>query len=105
MLVSIERGPFANNVQTIIDRFGDSEHLKVALRKIAEEVEIVHLAFDPNERMLRTISDVRRPNNHSSLINPANRTAQAGNAVCTAERSEVSDVVTQLRSSVTEPEK
>src|SRR5207248_721966 len=64
MLVTVQRDSFANNVQTIIDRFGDREHLKVALRKIAEEVEIVHLAFDPNERMLRTISDVRRPNNH-----------------------------------------
>jgi hypothetical protein len=62
------------------------------------------LAFDPNERVLRAVSDIRRSNDHASLVHSGNLIAGARNAVRPAKRSEIGHVVAELRTRLVECE-
>jgi hypothetical protein len=86
----------ANDEAGIADRFRDRQDLELGQGKIAERVEIVHLAAHIKEGMLGAVSQSRRADDHSMHV-----MAWAGNAVSgtgrAAERSQVCDGVTQLR--------
>jgi hypothetical protein len=86
----------ANDKAGIADRLCHRQDLEVGKGKIAERVEIVHLAAHPKEGMLGAVGQSRRANDHSVHIVP-----WAGNAVRgarrAAERPQIGDGVTQLR--------
>jgi hypothetical protein len=86
----------ANNQAGIADRFRDRQDLELGQGKVAERVEIVHLAAYIKEGMLGAVRQSGGADDHSVHV-----VAWAGNAVRgarrAAERSQVGNGVTQLR--------
>jgi hypothetical protein len=70
MLLAIDGNAFTNNEAAIVDGFRDSQDLEGAFRKIAQEVEIVHLGVHEKERMLAAVIEGRGADDHSSRVLP-----------------------------------
>jgi hypothetical protein len=66
VLVAVRRDSFADDVHAIVNRLGNREHFEIARGEITKKVEIVHLAFNPNESVLGAVTDIRRSDNNAS---------------------------------------
>ena len=49
MLLAVESYAFADNLEAVIDRLGDSENFEIADGKIAKKVKVVHLPIGKEE--------------------------------------------------------
>jgi hypothetical protein len=85
----------ANDDARIADRSRDREHFELALSKVTEIVQIVHLVFDEEERVLGIIARRRRTDDHSRGILAAAGKAVGGSGV-TTERSEIGNGIREL---------
>ena len=68
MLLAVESYAFADNLEAVIDRLGDSENFEVTSGKVAKQIEIVHLTVHIQEGMFGFVAESRGSNNHSGLI-------------------------------------
>jgi hypothetical protein len=87
MLIAVESHAFADNLQAIINRLGDSQHFEIARRQVAKKVEVVHLTTRIEERVFRIVSRRRRSHEHTSQIEFTLPTHGAGGAGGSAESS------------------
>lgn len=85
----------ANDDARIADRSRDREHFELALSKVTEIVQIVHLVFDEEERVLGIIARRRRTDDHPGGILAAAGKAVGGGGV-TSERSEIGNGIRKL---------
>jgi len=95
VFIAVLRESVANNDARITDRSRDRENLELALPKVAEIVQVVHLVLDVKERVLGIVARRRRTNDHSGGV-----LAVAGNVVggggITTERSEIGNGICEL---------
>ena len=95
VFVAVLRQSVANDHARIADRSRDREHFELALPKIAEVVQVVHLVLDEEERVLGIIARRRRTDDHPGVV-----LAVAGNVVrgggVTTERSEIGNGICEL---------
>jgi len=75
VFVSISRDAFANDVHAIVDCLSDRQHFEITGGQIAKKVQVVHLTLNPNERVLGSIANIRRSDDHSSQVDPPNLAA------------------------------
>jgi len=95
VFVAVLRQSVANDHARIADRSRDREHFELALSKVTEIVQIVHLVFDEEERVLGIIARRRRTDDHSGGILAATGKAVGGGGV-TTERSEIGNGICEL---------
>ena len=56
MLIAIQSYTFANDQGAVVDRLCHGQHLEVAVSQVAKEVEIVHLPFGKEKRVLGVVT-------------------------------------------------
>ena len=95
VFVAVLRDSVANDNAGITDRSRYRENFELALRKIAEVVQIVHLVLDEEERVLGIIARRRRANDHSGGVLAAAGKAVGGGGV-TTERPEIGNGISKL---------
>ena len=93
MLLAIGRDSFANDEARIADRSGHRQNLEVALGKIAQGVEVKHLAVRVKERALGVVTRGGGSDDHSGdvVTLPSDAVGRAGRST---ERSQIGDTVT-----------
>jgi hypothetical protein len=94
--VTVGRDSLADNDAGIADRPRDLKDAEVARRKIAKRVEIEHLAFRVQERVLGVVAHGRRSNNHSGGVGTLPGDT-VGRAIISTECSQIGDVEAELR--------
>jgi hypothetical protein len=92
VLLAIGSDPLANDEAGIADRPGHRQDLEVALGKIAQRVEIKHLAVGVKERALGVVARGRGSDNHSGCVVTLPSDA-VGRARSSTERSQIGDAV------------
>jgi hypothetical protein len=100
----VQRHALADDKARIGDRFRHRQDFEIAQGKIAQRVEIVHLAAHEKERVLHVLSGGRGSDDHPGRVVPGAGDA-VGRAHGSAEGSQVSQAVTQLRFGACEREK
>jgi hypothetical protein len=101
---AVRRNPLPNDVAGIADRFRRRQNLEIRQGKIAEGVEIIHLAADIQEGVLGAVTERRAADDHSGVI--ASLAVDAiGRARRATQSPEVSEGITQLRFSAGESQK
>lgn len=93
MFLAVVRDPLANDEAGIADRSGHRQNFEVALGKIAQRVEIKHLAVRVKERALRVVTRGGGSDDHSGgvVTLPSDAVGRAGRPT---ERSQIGDAVT-----------
>ena len=92
MLLAIGSDPLANDEAGIANRPGHRQDLEVALGKIAQRVEIKHLAVGVKECALGVVTRGRGSDNHSGCVVSLSGDA-VGRARSSTERSQIGNAV------------
>lgn len=95
VLVTVLGQSVADDDARIADRPRDRQHFELALSKITEIVQIVHLIFDEQERVLGIVARCRRANDHAGVVLTMAGDVVRGGGV-TTERSEIGNGICEL---------
>jgi hypothetical protein len=97
MLIGVDGNAFPNDLATIVDGFGDSQHFEVTRGKIAKQVKIEHLLIDKEKGVFGIVACGRGPDAHACLVGRLLATNSTGSARRSTESSKIGNGVAELR--------
>jgi len=68
MLLAVESYAFADNLEAVIDRLGDSENFEIADGKIAKQVKVVHLTIGIEKGVFGIVTSGGRSDHHPGRV-------------------------------------
>lgn len=95
MIVTVGRDALADDDAGIADRSRNLQDAEVACGKIAERVEIKHLAIGIKERVLGVVGSGGGTDDHAGGVAPLSGDAVGGTRI-SAKRPQIGDGVTKL---------
>lgn len=101
MFLAVVSDSFSRDETGVADGFCDYEKTKVALREIAERIEIEHLAVDVEKRVLSAIGGGGLADDHAGSVGALCADIR-GHAACASKRSKIDDGVNNVGANTTE---
>ncbi len=95
MFLAIISDSFTGNETGVSNRFCDDEHTEVALREIAERVEIEHLTIDVKEGMLCVVGGGGFTHDHTESVRTLGTNIR-GHTARAAESPEIDDGINDI---------